>query len=280
MVGEAQVIRGYASYGSVIGPHPDVEPAVVVVVEEPGREAAALGLRETQRGSDVREAQAAVVAVEPVFSDVGNVDVQIPVVVVVAEGHTLGEAVVRDPRLCGDLRESSVSVVPEELGRIVDGLVHGGLVAAVEVQVAVVVEVSPGARLTRRGRAGQSRLPGDVRECAVAVVPQQRFADLAVSLVQPRSAQHQQIHVPVVVVVRVDEVQPAQLVLQARAGSHVLEASRAEVAVAVACDRAVMHENVWAAVVLGDEAEALLAVEPLHGSGGHALFPPSMPGRA
>src|SRR5713226_3905588 len=38
----------------------------------------------------------------------------------------------------------------------------------------------------------------------------------------------------------------------------------------LAADRAVMHEHVRAAVVLGDEAVALVAAEPLHGSRGSA----------
>src|SRR6188472_3587084 len=42
-----------------------------------------------------------------------------------------------------------------------------------------------------------------------------------------------------------------------------------KVAVAIARDRAEVHEDVGATVVLGDEAEALLAVEPLHGSCRH-----------
>src|SRR5207344_2218529 len=45
-----------------------------------------------------------------------------------------------------------------------------------------------------------------------------------------------------------------------------------QVAEPVACDRAVVHEDVGATVVLGDEAEALLAVEPLHSSCSHVLF--------
>src|SRR5687767_12437013 len=47
-----------------------------------------------------------------------------------------------------------------------------------------------------------------------------------------------------------------------------------EVAVALARDRAEVHENVGAAVVGSDEAEALLRAEPLDGTGGHEAFPP------
>src|SRR5262249_30831605 len=50
-----------------------------------------------------------------------------------------------------------------------------------------------------------------------------------------------------------------------------------EVPVAVTDDRAEVHENVVATVVLGDESEALLGVEPLHGSCAHPVFPPSLP---
>src|SRR6185437_1441205 len=40
--------------------------------------------------------------------------------------------------------------------------------------------------------------------------------------------------------------------------------------VALAVDRAVVHEDVLLAVVLGDEPVALLGVEPLHRAGSHA----------
>src|SRR5690349_8889614 len=43
-----------------------------------------------------------------------------------------------------------------------------------------------------------------------------------------------------------------------------------EVAVAAAGDGAEVHEYVWAAVVLGDKAEAFLPVEPLHDAGCHS----------
>src|SRR5258705_5184192 len=43
-------------------------------------------------------------------------------------------------------------------------------------------------------------------------------------------------------------------------------------AVAVGLDRGVVHEHVGAAAVHGDEAEALLRVEPLHGSLRHSVF--------
>src|SRR5690348_4813552 len=50
-----------------------------------------------------------------------------------------------------------------------------------------------------------------------------------------------------------------------------------EIPVARTCNRAEMHEDVRAPVVLGDEAEALLTVEPLHGSCAHKQFPPFLP---
>src|SRR5262245_43111799 len=43
-----------------------------------------------------------------------------------------------------------------------------------------------------------------------------------------------------------------------------------EFAVSVAGDVGVVREDVRSAVVLGDEAEALPGVEPLHGAAGHA----------
>src|SRR6478736_2034981 len=45
-----------------------------------------------------------------------------------------------------------------------------------------------------------------------------------------------------------------------------------ERAVAARCDRAEVREDVGRAVVRSDEAEALVGVEPLDGSGSHILF--------
>src|SRR5581483_6481330 len=50
-----------------------------------------------------------------------------------------------------------------------------------------------------------------------------------------------------------------------------------EVAVALAGDRAEVHEHVGAAVLRSDEAEALLAAEPLHGSSCHVHSLLSLP---
>src|SRR5579875_1631164 len=47
-----------------------------------------------------------------------------------------------------------------------------------------------------------------------------------------------------------------------------------EIAEATPRDRAEMDEHVRSATVLGDEAEALLAVEPLHFAGCHERSPP------
>src|SRR5438093_3050291 len=55
-----------------------------------------------------------------------------------------------------------------------------------------------------------------------------------------------------------------------------------EVAIAVARDRAEVHEDVGATVILSDESEALLGVEPLDGSGAHerSLLPCPFPSLA
>src|SRR3712207_9060542 len=53
-----------------------------------------------------------------------------------------------------------------------------------------------------------------------------------------------------------------------------------EGAVAVGLDRAVVDEQVLARVVRGDEAEALVVVEPLDGSSGHVEIPPVGDGAA
>src|SRR5690606_26584933 len=46
-----------------------------------------------------------------------------------------------------------------------------------------------------------------------------------------------------------------------------------QAAVAAGLDGAEVREDVLAAVVRGDEAEALVSVEPLDGSGGHVVTP-------
>src|SRR3954452_18195409 len=62
----------------------------------------------------------------------------------------------------------------------------------------------------------------------------------------------------------------ARLGVEAHAGAlgQGLEARRV--------DARVVDEEVLARVVRRDEAEALVVVEPLHGSGGHSLFPPGI----
>src|SRR5207237_1781979 len=50
-----------------------------------------------------------------------------------------------------------------------------------------------------------------------------------------------------------------------------------QVPVAGPGDRAEVHEDVRATVVLGDEAETLLGIEPLHGACAHEQIPPFLP---
>ena len=56
-----------------------------------------------------------VVAVEAIVAEVRDVEIGVAVVVVVAPGHGLGEAVVLDARLRRHVGERAVAVVAEEL---------------------------------------------------------------------------------------------------------------------------------------------------------------------
>ena len=99
-----------------------------------------------------------VVAVETIVAEVGDEEVGIVVVVVVAPGHRLGEADVLDARLRGHVGEGAVAVVAEELRGV--EVLAGRFGADVEVEIAVavvVLEVGGLRRIDAVGEAGLRR---------------------------------------------------------------------------------------------------------------------------
>ena len=208
----------------------EIEIAVVVVVEEPGGERLRRRLPQPQLGSHVGEGAVAVVAVETIVAEVGDEEIGIAVVVVVAPGDGLGEADVLDARLLRHLGEAAGAVVLEELRRV--EVLARRLGADVEVEVAVAVVVLEVGGLRRIDAIGEARGRGDVDEPPrgpIEVVAQERLPDLA-GVVHPGAAQHQDVDVAVVVVVGVDQVETAELRGEAPLLRDVLEPALAVVA--------------------------------------------------
>src|SRR5262249_58509607 len=91
--------------------HIRIEVSSGVVVEEPGARGPA-SATDSGPGRDVRESPVAVVAVENVGSEAGHVEVEVPIVVVIAHGHACPEpAIARDASLAGDINESAFARV-------------------------------------------------------------------------------------------------------------------------------------------------------------------------
>ena len=107
------------------------------------------------------------------------------------------------PAAARDVLEGAVAAVAEQLRRTV-------LVADEQIDEAVVVDVGPRRRLRAGGRAGQAARDRHVGERAVAVVAEQRLALRRL----PPAAQHEHVLAAVVVVVGLQQVQPAELARQ------------------------------------------------------------------
>ena len=103
----------------------------------------------------------------------------------------------------GDVLERAVFLVQEELSGAV-------LISHEQVQPPVVVDVGPDGGLRARRRPRHTAGDGDVGEGPVAVVAQQRLALRQL----PSATQHQDVETAVVVVVGLQDVQPAELVTQ------------------------------------------------------------------
>ena len=131
----------------VVG-HVEVQVAVIFHVEEGGA-GAPVGTNDAGFGRNVAEGAVPVVAIEPIGSEVGDVDVPVAVIVVVANGnpHAIG-AVSLQPRPGGHLLETAVGQVAIERVANRPGGAGVGRQASVDqqnIQPPVVVVVEQGA---------------------------------------------------------------------------------------------------------------------------------------
>ncbi len=142
-----------------------------------------------------------------------EVEVDASVIVVVARDDRLHETDRLGSRRFRNFTEGAVALVQVELARVRQ-LAVLRLVPDEKIEPAVVVEVGEGGRL--RGvlavDAGRNR---DVLEGAVAAIAQQRVGDASL-LGEPSAAQHEDIGMAVVVVVGVEQVEPADLAVEPR----------------------------------------------------------------
>jgi hypothetical protein len=224
----AQVLPHPLRRAEVVARREQVQPAVVVEVEEEGREGLH-GLADAGARRHVLQARplaGAQVAEEPVGRvDGRDVEVGPAVVVGVAERDALHVGAHVHARRRRALVERAVAAVHEELAGV--GLVHR-LVADVEVEIAVHVHVREGARLGRV-EGQQARRLGHVVEARPAVVAQQRVGHAPV-LLEPCAAQHDHVHVAVLVDVGVQQVEAAGDTRQPQLRAAVAEAPVALVA--------------------------------------------------
>ena len=172
---------------------------------------------------------------------VGDEQVSIAVVVVIGRHHRLGKHREIGSGRTGDVLKCAVAVVQEKLIRLV-------FIADVEIQVAVVIDIHPHGGL-RRGWLGEAGFRRDISEDAVAVVAKQRFPLCRF----PATAQHQDIQAAVIVVIGLDDVEPAQLGGQPR-----LRAAVAKRAVPVVVEE--MHGRAKIPVG-GDDVEQTVVIE-------------------
>ncbi len=226
-VREPQVVRRDVPGRRHVSRDEQVEPAVVVVVEEPRRKrlarlAHAGALGDVGEPHDPRRVLAVVVEqpVRAVERQVGDVQVRATVVVVVAPHGALDEADDGDPGLAGDVRERAVPVVVPQLARV-RRLADRRFVSHEQVDPPVVVVVGPGAGLRRMERQ-EPGLLGDIVERPVAAVAQERVGEPAL-LAEPRAAQDEHVEVAVVVVVRMHRVEPADDAGKAGRSAPILE---------------------------------------------------------
>ena len=123
-----------------------VQPTVVVDVPEPrykGPKIEWVSQRYPQVSGHVRERPVTVVSIESIrLPEIRNVKVSVTVTVIVSPIDSLRVPHVPDPGRARDVGKRPVAVVSEELTR-------EELVADVKIQIAIVVEVSPGGCLRR-----------------------------------------------------------------------------------------------------------------------------------
>ena len=243
--GKAQVApRHLVDRGHEAG-HEQVEPSVVVVVEEPGGEAHE-GPVHAALARHLLEGRVAPVAVEEVgLAVVRDVEVHEAVVVEVAPGRTLGEGHAIDPRPLRDVLEGAVAPVSEEGRRRL-------LVGHEQVEPSVVVVVGKGRGMRAVDGAGETCGLGHVGEGVVGVLVEQGVADREL----PAPAHHEKVEATVVVVVGLGDVDAPELVLKPRFRGPVAEGP-VRLLTVVAQGRAGVHAR-------EHDVEASVAVEVVH----------------
>ena len=137
------------------------------------------GLHETHLARHITECTVPVVVVEDVLAIVGDKEVEIAVVVVVADADSLSPAMPDQPSLLGDVGKGSVSIVLiEVVGRLqaLGKIFYSPAIddEDVEPAIVVVVEESDSAPSRRQQKIFGSR-DGDERE---SLLPSSRDPDL------------------------------------------------------------------------------------------------------
>ena len=136
----------------VVG-HVEIEPAVAVIVDK-GRRDTPAGIAGAGDGGGVREGAVAVVAIEPVGAEVGDIEVGPAVVVVVAGGDAHAVAAGADAAGRGDVDKArpsaavgphlqvvAVQPVDRSIRRCRADRVESTALHQVDIQIAVTVEV-------------------------------------------------------------------------------------------------------------------------------------------
>ena len=95
-------------------------------------------------------------------------------------------------------------------------------VGDVEVLQAIVVVVAPGCRLTRVVHLAEPRIERHIGEGPVTVVPQQGVG-MPAEIAKPRTSQDEEVHVAIVVVIGLDDVQASVQTEEPRFGRALRE---------------------------------------------------------
>jgi len=170
----AEIESGDGVHRGFVEPaHEEVEPAVVVVVEEPGGKAVSRFSDAGDRGH-VSEPRAVVAEQQIGLAETRHVQVEAPVVVEIAPGHAFDHAQHAETERGRAIGKSAVAVVVKKLHRVPRGPSAPVLVADEQIEKSVVVVVAPRRRV-RRMEGQQSSGLRDVLEGAVSLVAQQRL---------------------------------------------------------------------------------------------------------
>ena len=127
---------------------------------------------------------------------------------------------VRHTGRLGHIRKRPVAVVSKELAR--GNEPPRRFIADIQIEVAVVVVVAPGCRLTRVVHLAEPRIERHIGEGPVTVVPQQGVG-MPAEIAKPRTSQDEEVHVAIVVVIGLDDVQASVQTEEPRFGRALRE---------------------------------------------------------